>query len=303
MYSRILDGIRNPSLVARVLNRLYYGSRNPLGYHEAGVDVIKEDWDNLLILDACRYDVFEQNNTLMGDLESRVSRAAATPEFLAGNFEGRTLHDTVYVTANPQFYRNGVDCEFHAVDNVWLDAGWHEEYGTVLPETVTEHAIDAQERYPDKRIIVHYMQPHYPFIDSDIGVGTDVLEDDSTTRHIWMQLQTGELEYSPEAVWKAYAANLRRAIPHVKEALNALDGKTVITSDHGNLFAERASPIPVRTWGHPRQTYVDELTRVPWLVVDADERPETRADPPEAIDSDVSDDVVESRLADLGYLE
>lgn len=303
MFRKILTGIRHPHLAARSLNRLYYSSRNPSGYNESGIDIIEEDWDNLLILDACRYDVFEQHSSLRGNLESRISRGAATPEFLSGNFKDKTLHDTIYITANPQFYRKDVNCEFHDVDNVWRNAGWHKEHGTVLPETVTEHAINAQERYPKKRLIVHYMQPHYPFIDSDIGVSTDVLKDESTNRHIWMQLQTGELEYSPERVRKAYTANLRRAIPHVRTALDALDGKSVVTSDHGNLFGERIGPIPVRTWGHPRQTYVNSLIEVPWLIVDADERPEMEAELPEATDSDVGDDLVESRLADLGYLE
>ena len=232
-----------------------------------------------------------------------MSKGTATPEFLYGNFDGRILHDTVYVTANPQFHRHDIDCEFHAVKNIWRDEGWDEKEGTVLPETVTERALVAQEQYPNKRLLVHYMQPHFPFIGSDIGANKEFLREDAEGFHIWMQLQTGKLNLDCETVWAAYQKNLERALPRVREAVDELDGKSIVSSDHGNLFGERIHPIPVRTWGHPRRLYVDELVRVPWLVVDAEYRPRITSEAPNASSSEIADDVVESRLADLGYME
>ena len=71
-----------------------------------GIDVMKEDWDNLIILDACRYDYFkEKQKNIRGELESVVSRGAHSSEFIEKNFLGRKLHDTIYVTANP-YYTN-----------------------------------------------------------------------------------------------------------------------------------------------------------------------------------------------------
>lgn len=300
---KISLGFRYPSLLLREGNRLLYRSQNQSGYNENGIDVMDDDWDNLILLDGCRYDLFQQHGQDMGQLESRISRGSATWEFLHGNFKDRTLHDTVYVTANPQFYRHDIDCEFHTVENIWRDEGWDEEEGTVLPETVTERALVAQERYPDKRLLIHYMQPHFPFIGSDIGANKEFLKEDAEGFHVWMQLQTGKLDLDRETVWTAYQKNLERTLPHVEEAIDKLDGKSVVTSDHGNLFGERVRPIPVRLWGHPRRIYVDELVQVPWLIVDADDRPQITSETPQTSSTEVTDDVVESRLADLGYVE
>lgn len=60
-----------------------------------------EDWDNLVLLDACRYDQFERLNTISGVLENRISQGSSTFEFLTENIAGKKSHDTVYVTSNP----------------------------------------------------------------------------------------------------------------------------------------------------------------------------------------------------------
>lgn len=35
-------------------------------------NVMNQDWDNLIILDGCRYDLFEEINTISGDLEKKT---------------------------------------------------------------------------------------------------------------------------------------------------------------------------------------------------------------------------------------
>jgi hypothetical protein len=131
--------------------------------HGTGTDIFEEDWDTLVLLDACRYDVFVQENTLDGSLESRITRGRMSWEFMEANFVGKELYDTVYVTANP-YIVNLDDGIFHAVVDDPLTDYWDDENQTVQPEDVTDVAIDAHERYPNKRLIVHYMQPHAPYI-------------------------------------------------------------------------------------------------------------------------------------------
>ncbi len=51
--------------------------------------IFSEPWDNLIILDACRYDVFEEvfkKRNMKGKLEYRISRGSWTVEFLLENF-------------------------------------------------------------------------------------------------------------------------------------------------------------------------------------------------------------------------
>ncbi|MDQ2051398.1 hypothetical protein RBH26_13020 [Natronolimnohabitans sp. A-GB9] len=271
-----------------------------------GVDVIAADWDNLVILDACRYDLFEARNRLEGDLRAVRSKGSDSWEFMERNFEGRTLHDTVYVTANPHVYELS-DGTFHAVENV-LESRWDEETGTVRPEAVVEEAIAAHERYPDKRLIVHFMQPHFPFL-GPTGrtfdhMGIESLDsDERDAPNPWFGL-IYEGAVDAETVLTAYRENLDLAFPHVEELLEALSGKSVVTADHGNLIGERGFPIPMRMYGHPRGLDREEVRTVPWLEVDAVDRRKVVAEPPrEATEDETTDeDVVEDRLSALGYV-
>jgi len=303
--------LRHPELVGRKVNAFLnrrFGTRE---YNHAGVDIFAEDWDNLLLLDACRADIFEEIalpalDDLDGRYTTRESRGSATPEFLYGNLHDRDRTDTVYVTGNPQVHwqSDRIETRLHATVHVWReDDGWNERYGTVLPGTMTEYALRAAERYPEKRLLVHYMQPHYPFITDETAFDKGHLdaEDGEDPFHMWMQLTLGRLDLSPSAVRSLFADNLERTIPALREAIEALPGRTVVTADHGNMHGERSSPIPVREWGHPAGIYAPELVEVPWLAFGADERRTVVAEPPVEEQATVDDEVVGERLRQLGY--
>ncbi|SEH14764.1 hypothetical protein SAMN04487967_1757 [Natronorubrum sediminis] len=273
-----------------------------------GIDMIAADWDNLLILDGCRYDMFAAQSDLEGELSRKRSLGSDSWEFMETNFEGRSLHDTVYVTANPHVYELEDDV-FHAVVDL-LERGWDEETRTVRPETVVEEAIAAHERYPDKRLIVHFMQPHFPFIGptgqrfSHMGLEHHLEDEErSSAPNPWFGL-VHEQDIDIETVVAAYRENLDLTLPHVETLIEELDGKSVVTADHGNLIGERGFPIPIRLYGHPRGLHMDQLLAVPWLEAEHTERRKTVAEPPvESVDeTDADDDVVEDRLSALGYV-
>jgi len=306
--NRLSRAVSNPRLFARGLNRLVHrraGSRNK---NTAGVDVFAEDWDTLVVLDACRYDMFESTSQLDGTLSSRISKASATTEWLQANFDGRDLSDTVYVTANPQLERNrdSWDITLHETINVWLDEGWDDETGTVRAETMTEAALDAVERFPHKRLVVHYMQPHYPFVPAETDFDKDHLQqingdnDGPTGENVWNQKFMGDLDISRDDLWSIYVENLQYVLDHVAKLLEVLSGKTIITSDHGNYVGERASPIPIREYGHPRGLYDEQVVRVPWLEHERGERRDIRAGGDEISDN-IESKLVDERLRDLGY--
>ena len=290
----------HPKFAVRGMNFVYHAAANGLEFeNRSGLDILSEEWDNLVILDACRYDMFAEQSELPGRLESRISKGSSTTEFLKANFAGEDLLDTVYVTANPQYHnnRNRIGAEFHSVENVWLNDGWDTESGTVLPETVTEAAMKAYEEYPKKKLVIHYIQPHFPFINSQIGKNS--LEHDKGELNIWEKLLSGELSYPPGCIWKAYKENLSTALPHVETLLQELNGRTVVTSDHGNMINERASPFPINEWGHPRGIYVEPLVKVPWLVREAGEQ-RTIVKENSAFKEDELE-ATEERLEQLGY--
>jgi hypothetical protein len=79
-----------------------------------------------------------------------------------------------------------------------------------------------------------------------------------------------------------------------------VDGRTVITSDHGNLVGERAWPVPVRLYGHPEGIRHPALVKVPWAVIEGDGRRAVVDEGVHAVTGE-ADEVVEQRLRDLGY--
>ena len=139
-------------------------------YNPNGICVFDEDWNNLLILDACRYDLFAERSDLPGTLEHRISRAGATREFVQSNFTGRHLHDTVYLTANSWFQRlrNVIDSEVHELIDLHMndpDGRYHsEDFKVVPPDVLSERAAETVSEYPNKRFVIHYIQPHHPLM-------------------------------------------------------------------------------------------------------------------------------------------
>jgi len=273
--------------------------------------VMTEDWDTLLILDACQYDMFERRCDLDGDLQRRVSLGSTSEEFLRRNFEGDTFHDTVYINTNPYLPYCGLDeGTFHAVVDL-LDE-WDEDLQTVRPETVVEAALDAHVEFPNKRLIVHFMQPHYPFIGEygerieTRGWSPDREGPSPEGRSVW-QLLRDQSSTDPlldeDLVRAAYDENLDIVLDAVAGLLPELDGRSVVTADHGNLIGERLFPIPTRRqYGHPYGVYHPNLVTVPWFVVEGDTRRTVTSDPPRRRASP-DDAVTQERLAALGYAE
>lgn len=270
------------------------------------------DWDTLILLDACRYDLFRETvSGLPGQLSKRTAHESATPGYLDENFAGGEFHDIVYVTSNPYVNTNLPEGTFHDVVPVWKD-GWDEELSVVPPEPMVEATRKAQDEYEAKRFIVHFSQPHVPFIgETRLGerqtsaireraLGNDRPDPEEREPTPFELLANGEV--NRDEVWEAYRSNLERVLPSVETLLGELNGKTVVTSDHGNALGEFAKPFPVRVYGHPRGIRIPALVDVPWHVHVNGSRREIRAEGPIQTTGDVTEDVNE-RLRQLGYKE
>lgn len=291
-------------MACRWANRLYHRRGYQSDFNEDGIDLFAEDWDNLFILDACRYDMLT-DHPFDGECRPVTSRGSDTYEFLRANCGHHDLRDTVYVSASPMlyWYQDVIEQNFHDVIYVWEQAGWDEKNKTVLPETTTAYALEAAETYPNKRLLVHYLQPHYPFIDSGTEFDKQQLHDpDDVHPSFWRMVETGMVEISTERIWELYRENLDRTLPYIEELVEALDGKSVVSADHGNMVGERSRPIPIIEWGHPAGTYTPELVTVPWIECIHDGRREIVAEEPTQSRVDADREIVEQHLADLGYL-
>lgn len=268
-----------------------------------GIDIVESDWDTLVVLDGCRCDIFEERiNTNFFDSYQRVqSRASATNEWLNINFP-HEYGDILYVSGNPMVSRHKPNSFYNLVE-AWRD-GFDKQIETVDASTVTDNAIRAHKDSPNKRLIVHYMQPHYPFVrhpdlrfTSFQGTSEFDVQGDKRASDVWEALGKGFVD--KDEVLEGYGANLDYVFKQVKELTEYLGGKTVITSDHGNCIGERSYPIPFRTYGHPPNLRLSALVTVPWATIEGKRRDIVEEDVNS--DSTASDTEVDQRLTMLGY--
>lgn len=254
--------------VIGTLTRLY--PRYP-GYSEATY-VTEEDWDNLFVLDACRADAFERVADLsqFDDYSRVVSAGSHSSEWTRRNFTGRQFGDIVYVSANPHTGKLAGD-SFHDLVPMW-EQDFDQEAWTVPPEAMADAARETAKKYPNKRLIVHFMQPHGPFLGSDVP--DEEIED---------------------RFWEAYDQNLQFVLETVEGLLTDLNGRTVITADHGEI-----PPGPIKNAlgvsnHRPRLRHPD-LVDVPWAIVSGERRKIVNGDIKKS-----NTTKVDERLRDLGY--
>ncbi len=277
---------------------------------------VESEWDYCLVLDACRYDLFNEvyDEYLDGTLTKQTSPGSSTPEWAYRTFTGQ--HDIAYFSGNPFINSLGIplnelkwgascDYEWTATDHlrdvidVWQE-GWDDELGTVPPDSLVNawrtHA-DVAERA--ERTVLHYMQPHAPYLARGKGrklkriqegiseQGTGDTEPSggmlasigdrvrpTVERHLegselaqkaglWLELDPTDVVSNGTrgAALELYEQNLRIVLEAVAEVVPELDGKVVVTADHGEAFGEDG------VWEHHIETHIPPLVEVPWLEV------------------------------------
>ena len=272
------------------------------GRAATGQNVYDREWDVLLLLDGCRVDLLREvapEYEFVGDVDTHRSLGSHSYEWMERTFTpayAEAMADTVHVTANPFSDRFLVGSRFAALDEVWR-YGWDDAEGTTPPRPVTERAIASWRETSADRMIVHYMQPHVPFLGYDFQAAHDP-EDwqrAQTEKTVWAKLRDGDLDF--DAVWTGYRDNLRAVLSDVELLLENLDAETVVLSaDHGNAVGEYG------IYGHPRGVAIEPLREVPWVRTTATDagtfEPSLEREATESIDGDD----LEARLESLGYV-
>lgn len=223
--------------------------------------VFSYEWDNLIIIDACRHDIYEELN---GDTDYRFSVGSCTGDYVEKTFSEGDFSEVVYVSANgflsdsKMASLTGNPNPFHTKYDLFRDE-WDEDAGAVLPGPVVDAARSAEKLFPEKQKIIHFLQPHTPFLNYDIGEKKSIAnpDDSSQPETAWDLANRGA---DPDVVRQAYRENLELVMEHVEELVDDLEGKTVVTSDHGNLVGENSF------FGHPCGKSLKPLRKVPWDV-------------------------------------
>jgi len=302
------ESVRNlrhggPSVVLEALARGYL-TLKPM----AGDPVYDEEWDLLVILDACRTDLWadvaaERNR--FGPAETRTSVGGTSTEWLAETTDdaGDALRETAYVTGNP-YSASYVDSgEFALIDEVWRYA-WDDDAGTIPARPITDRAIRAGRESGDRfeRTIVHYMQPHFPCVPEvegttagSEGIALDRFGEEPIS--VWEELRFGQRD--PEEVWRAYRANLAYILDDLELLLENVDAERVaVTADHGNAVGE------YWLYGHVGGVAHPGIREVPWYETTAsDQRTHDPATYETVGHGAEGDAAVAERLQALGYTE
>jgi len=218
------------------------------------------DWNNLIVLDACRFDIFEQVNDIPGELKMIRSVGCQTIEWVRGTFGKRKHDDTVYYSSNPFISESELGkllpgLKFHRIYNVWK-SGYDKAIKNVPPRNVNKIVYETYEMHKEKRKVIHYNNPHIPFLTGDekvLGKNYSEMKKD---------LEAGLITASD--IRLAYIETTREVLSAVKELLAVLKGKTIITADHGDMLGEKG------LWGHGTR-HRGILEQVPLLVVKPDE--------------------------------
>lgn len=283
-----------------------------------GEDFYSRDWDLLILLDACRWDLMEEIEDEYDWIESSgtfMSPASHSREFLHKTFMSgpsglEKFHAWMKIVQDPDnmdimdehwdmSHREEIGKTAYITWNVFaqmLDkdsfhtfkplgrAKWGDDEAILNPRRITDETIRAMRDGEPEYAIAHYMQPHTPFRnDSSI----------EESGSVWDRIQTGTKDR--DVAWEEYKDNLRWVMDEVELLIENVDAeKVVISADHGNVVGEWGC------YGHRPYTPIPAVKKVPWVKTTATDTgqytPETE------MDETVTEDVTQERLAALGYV-
>lgn len=322
---QILTGLRNPRRAMQYATRrtgIQASSRGYLGTH-----VFTREWDVLILLDTCRVDALRavaDEYSFLDDDSSICSVGASSAEWIGATFNQKwadELRNTAYLACNgyadfileaggsaeqfigpapPDYFQQGKWNFARAVDLGRLEHIWryerdenesqlgHDE-GHTPPRYVTDRAIAVGREFDFNRLIVHYSQPHSPYVSNALEEGRKLHE---CERDPFGYLESGGKR---KRVLKAYLDDLRYVLDDVKILLSNIDAEdVVISADHGEAFGKYG------VYGHPIGSLHPAIRIVPWTEttgVDSGTYA-PQFEPTEATERDVDE-----TLRALGYRE
>jgi hypothetical protein len=317
--------INNPKKFTDALRYIVWDIKNPIhnsiekyrySYYDEVTDIIDKDWDNLILIDACRHDILQE---VCGEqIPYQFSVASNSPDFIEKTMNGKELYDTVYISSNP-FTHSVLD------ENIFYDViqTYHEgfdatgaegDYTDYHPENVYDICKEKIPKYDNKRFIVHFMQPHGPYFGTKAeqlrqniyeahNVGFERLPNQTSDADItYSDLMYAALHgyVTTEEVREIYIENLELVLEYVYDLNDKLAGKTIISSDHGEMLGNPSSKFS-RRFGHITGSYTPELRKVPWLELGYGQRKETIREEPVQYER-ATEAKVEEQLKELGYL-
>lgn len=224
-----------------------------------------------------------------------------TPSWLRETWSSSFFEDILYVSANPfvnskGIEKNGFDGAKHfgKILDVW-EWGCEDSLGIALPEKVAKEARLARAQHPEKRLVVHFLQPHQPYVVelenenggeltlwekalekfrnrafkiANLGGGAVGVISDKIKQFLSKFGVTGKRPvesfaqtHGDDKLKHAYRENVRRALESTGKLIDRLPGKIIITSDHGEFLGEGGF------YGHHYDSEHSIQREVPWMGI------------------------------------
>lgn len=302
-------------------NAFAMGIKRRIGWHLGKPIWERDDWDVLVIMDACRTDLMREvqpeYETLPAETGAIFSNASCSIDWIIKNFAEcpEAASTAGYITGNPFAEHTADDARSAdlSADALGYYAPLYKtEWGpidggpveTIPPDVLTDYAIHAwrdREELGIDRLVIHYMQPHQPYRSRPEWTGVNknlknlVQNRTKAGACAWQRCRKGEIE--KDDLWKAYRDNLRWVLDDVTERLMPnVDGTVTLSADHGNAMGEWGE------WAHPPGALGPAVRRVPWVPVECTDT-QTVTPTVESIHEPVQTEKgsIDAQLEALGY--
>jgi len=296
-----------------------------------GDNVLDKEWDLLIVLDTCRFDALKEAKQ-SGDFMS-LDSSKIKPYYSVGGstleWTAQTFRESHYESANEIDYIAGnvlVEEVFdgrrtpESIDDAaWSPTKWntlskstlnkfvsvgslrevtgpsrgHKDRPHPSAQLVTDLTIEHGRQHSPERLIVHYIQPHYPYYTAVESGKREELDDWEVFP--FNNLRFGEI--SKATVWDRYMTELNSALKAIDILLRNYDAERVaITADHGEAFGERHLGVP--GYKHRVGMLHPKVRRVPWATTSATDTGERTPN----VNVKSSNQSRKEMLKSLGYL-
>ncbi len=255
-------------LFSRVLDKLDFFKKMDAPKQERLIH--SRDWDILIILDACRYDAYIRSTAkrLGGEIGYAWSPASITPHWVMRTWIDGDWRDVLYISGNifinkslgrirhlHRMFNYDLRGIFKDIIEVWR-WGLDKELHTIHPKQMwraykmitTRMRIKGYKLGRDYKLVIHFIQPHIPFIAlSHLNSLIYRLDDELGREGMglgfeyilipYLRKYIGKKELD-KLLWKAYMENLEIALEYVEKIVLDSQGKIVISADHGEMLGE-----------------------------------------------------------------
>jgi hypothetical protein len=284
-------GFRGPSIIAA--ESWYKYSQ----YSYPTTSIWDEDWDLLIVLDACRPEWMKSvkhNFKFINEINTIHSVGSHSQEWISNTFNEKyssELEDTIYITGN--HYADDLrDSELKKFETAHDYGSWAYDSASPPANVVTDLAVRTARNHPWERCIVHYMQPHKPFMIRTGDRDKISVKEWSLAYEPYHKYFKGDI--SKEELINGFISNLEYVLEEVEILLENIDASTaVLTSDHAQSLGENG------LWDHTVGVKHPSMRRVPWVETTATDK--NTLDPREYDAANYDEDTIKENLRDLGY--